>query len=72
MENVNRKIDYEMGRFIWSIVDKSQYTQEQMAEELGVSREAVNMYCSGKRKPKPRTLLRIIKLTNVQAKDIPF
>ena len=47
-------------------------TQEKIAEELGVSREAVNMYCSGKRKPKPRTLLRIIKLTNVQAKDIPF
>ena len=72
MKNVNRKIDYELGRFIWSIIDKSEYTQEEMAEQLGVSREAVNKYCSGKIKPKQRTLLRIVKLTNVQAKDIPF
>ena len=68
----NRKIDPDLGLFLYHVIDKSQYTQEQMAEELGVSREAVNMYCSGKRKPKPKTLLRIIKLTNVQAKDLPF
>ena len=68
----NRKIDPDLGLFLFHAIDKSKYTQEQMAEQLGVSREAVNMYCSGKRKPKPRTLLRIIKLTNVQAKDIPF
>ena len=68
----NRKIDPDLGLFLFHSIDKSEYTQEKIAEELGVSREAVNMYCSGKRKPKPRTLLRIIKLTNVQAKDIPF
>ena len=68
----NRKIDPDLGLFLFHVIDKSEYTQEKIAEELGVSREAVNMYCSGKRKPKPRTLLRIIKLTNVQAKDIPF
>ena len=68
----NRKIDPDLGLFLFHAIDKSEYTQEKIAEELGVSREAVNMYCSGKRKPKPRTLLRIIRLTNVQAKDIPF
>ena len=68
----NRKIDPDLGLFLYHAIDKSKYTQEQMAEQLGVSREAVNMYCSGKRTPKSRTLLRIIKLTNVQAKDIPF
>ena len=67
-----RKIDPDLGLFLFHEIDKSEYTQEKIAEDLGVSREAVNMYCSGKRKPKPRTLLRIIKLTNVQAKDIPF
>jgi transcriptional regulator with XRE-family HTH domain len=67
-----RKIDPELGLFLYHAIDNSGYTQEKIAEQLGVSREAVNMYCSGKRKPKPRTLLKIIKLTNVQSKDIPF
>ena len=47
-----RKIDPDLGLFLFHAIDKSEYTQEKIAEELGVSREAVNMYCSGKRKPK--------------------
>ena len=31
MENVNRKIDYELGNFIWSIVNKSGLSQERWA-----------------------------------------
>ena len=31
MKNENRNIDYEMGKFIWSIVDKSEYSQEKWA-----------------------------------------
>jgi len=36
MENVNRKIDCELGNFIWSIVDKSGLSQEKWAELLEV------------------------------------
>ena len=67
-----RKIDPELGLFLRSAIDNSKYTQEGIAEELGVSREAVTMFCNGKRKPNQRTLLKILRLTNVQPKDIPF
>lgn len=67
-----RKNDPELGLFLYHAIEKAGYTQEEIAEELGVSREAVNMYCSGRRKPQQRTLLTILRLTNVQAKDIPF
>ncbi len=67
-----RNFDPQLGLFIYRAIEKSGYTQEKMAEQLGVSREAVNLYCSGKRKPKQRTLLRIVRLTGVQAEDIPF
>ena len=68
----NRNFDPALGLFLHHAIDKSKYTQEQMAEELGVSREAVTKYCNGTIRPKQRTLLRIIRLTNVQPEDIPF
>ena len=67
-----RKTDPELGLFLYHAIENAGYTQEKMAEELGKSREAVNMYCSGRRRPDQRTLLKIIKLTNVQPNDIPF
>ena len=67
-----RKIDPELGLFIYKAIESSNYTQEEIAEKLGVSREAVNMYCSGKRRPQQRTLLRFIRITNVQPESIPF
>ncbi len=68
----SRKFDPELGLFIYKAIESSNYTQEEIAEKLGVSREAVNMYCSGKRRPQQRTLLRLIRITNVQPKSIPF
>lgn len=70
--NTKRNFDLELGLFLYRAIVKSDYTYETIAEALGVSREAVNQYCSGKRKPKQRTLLRLIKLTNVQVEDIQF
>lgn len=70
--DTKRNFDPELGLFLYRAIAKSDYTYETIAEALGVSREAVNQYCSGKRKPKQRTLLRLIKLTNVQVEDIPF
>ena len=67
-----RNFDPELGLFLYRAITNAGYSQEEIAEELGVSRETVNMYCSGKRKPQQRTLLKILRLTNVQAEDIPF
>lgn len=73
MKNANRKIDYEMGKFIWSIVDKSEYSQEEWAEILNVSTRMMSYYCSGERKPAQRKLLQLIKVYGgIKAEDIPF
>ena len=73
MKNVNRKVDYEMGRFIWSIVNKSDYSQEKWAEILNVSTRTMGYYCSGERKPTQRKLLQLIKVAGgINAEDIPF
>ena len=72
MKKVNRKIDREMGRFIWSIVDRSEYSLEQLAEMLSVSPRTMAYYCSGERKPTQRKLLQLIKVAGgVKAEDIP-
>ena len=72
MENVNRKIDYELGNFIWSIVDKSGFSQEKWAELLEVSPRTMSYYCSGQRKPTQRNLLHFIKVAGINVEDIPF
>ena len=72
MENVNRKIDYELGNFIWSIVDKSGLSQEKWAELLEVSPRTMRYYCSGQRKPTHKRLLRFIKVAGINVEDIPF
>lgn len=72
MENVNRKTDHELGRFIWSIVDKSNLSQEKLAEILEVSPRMMSYYCSGQRKPTQRKLLRLIRVAGVNVEDIPF
>ena len=72
MEKVNRKTDHELGRFIWSVVNKSGLSQEKFAEILGVSPRMISYYCSGQRKPTQRKLLRLIRVTGVNVEDIPF
>ena len=72
MEKVNRKTDYELGNFIWSIVDKSGISQEKCAELLEVSPRTIGYYCSGQRKPTQTKLLRLIRVAGVNVEDIPF
>ena len=72
MEKVNRKIDYELGNFIRSIVDKSGVSQEKWAELLEVSPRTIGYYCSGQRKPTHRKLLQLIRVAGVNVEDIPF
>ena len=73
MKNVNRKIDYEMGKFIWSIVNESGFSHEKWAEMLDVSPRTISYYCSGERKPTLRRLLHLIKVVGgIKAEDIPF
>ena len=72
MENVNRKINYELGNFIWSIVNKSGRSQERWAELLEVSPRTMSYYCSGQRKPTHKRLLRFIKVAGINVEDIPF
>ena len=72
MVKVNRKIDYELGNFIWSIVNKSGLSQERWAELLEVSPRTMSYYCSGQRKPAHKKLLRFIKVASINVKDIPF
>ena len=72
MEKVNRKTDHELGRFIWSFVDKSSLSQEKLAEILEVSPRMMSYYCSGQRKPTQRKLLRLIRVAGVNVEDIPF
>ncbi len=73
MKKDNRKIDYEMGKLIWSLVSKSGEKQEKFAKELGVSTRSIAYYCSGQRQPEQRKLLQIIKIAGgIKAEDIPF
>ena len=72
MEKVNRKVDYELGNFIWNVVNKSGLSQEKWAELLGVSPRTMSYYCSGQRKPKHKKLLHFIKVAGINVKDIPF
>ena len=72
MEKVNRKVDYELGNFIWNVVNKSGLSQEKWAELLEVSPRTMSYYCSGQRKPEHKKLLHFIKVAGINAKDIPF
>lgn len=67
-----RNIDSELGLFIYQIIDKSGMTKELLADKLNVSTRTIYCYCTGERKPRQRVLLRLLKLTNTCAEDIPF
>ena len=67
-----RNIDSELGLFIYTIIDKSGMTKEDIAEKLNVSPRTVYFYCAGQRKPQQKVLLSLIKLTRTKCEDIPF
>ena len=68
----NRKKDSKLGLFLWQCIRQSGMTNEAVAEALGVSTRTIGYYCSGERKPSQITLLRLMRVANVKAKDIPF
>lgn len=73
MKKSNREIDHELGKFIWNMVIKLDYSKEELAEMLSVSSRTIDYYCSGERKPTQRKLLQLIKIAGgLNATDIPF
>lgn len=67
-----RKIDSDLGLFIYRCIASSNITYEQLAKKLDVSIRIINYYCNGERKPNQRTLLKLIKVLNVDVRSIPF
>lgn len=67
-----RKIDSELGLFIWHRIAQSGLTHEAVAEQLNVSKRTVDYYCTGQRKPTQRVLLSILRLTQTNHEEIPF
>ena len=72
MDSNKRRIDKELGSFIYNCFKKSGKTIEAFAALLFVEPRTVNYYFNGERKPSQRTLLRLLKVSNVTIKDIPF
>ena len=72
MDSNKRRIDKELGLFIHRCYKTSGKTIEAFAEELCIEPRTLNYYFTGKRKPSQRTLLKLIKASNVSLKDIPF
>lgn len=71
MESIRKK-DPELTEYLRRIILSSGLTYEKIAEMLDVSTRTVGYYCSGERKPGQKTLLRLIRIANVNVKDIPF
>ena len=67
-----RRIDKELGYFIYLCYKSFGGSIDKFAEALSIEPRTINYYFSGQRKPSQRTLLRLIKVANVNIKDIPF
>lgn len=72
MDSEKRRIDRELGDYIYKCFKQSGKTLERFAEELFVEVRTVNYYFTGQRKPSQRTLLRLIKVSNINVQNIPF
>ena len=72
MDSSNRRIDNELGLFIFNCWSNTGMTTYDFAQAINVELRTLNYYFNGKRKPGQRTLLRLIKVANVNPKDIPF
>lgn len=68
----NRKKDPELAGYLRNIILGSGLSNEHIAAELNVSPRIISFYCNGERKPGQKTLLRLLRVTNVEVKDIPF
>ena len=67
-----RKIDSDLGYFIYSIISKSNHTIVEVADFLDVDERTVNYYCTGQRRPNQIRLLKLLKFLEVDPKSIPF
>ena len=72
MDSNKRRIDKELGNFIYNCFKKSGKTLEDFASAIFVEPRTVNYYFNGQRKPSQRTLLRLVRVSNVAINDIPF
>lgn len=72
MDSKKRRIDRELGDFIYDCWKASGLKMETYAEEIKVEPRTLNYYFNGTRKPSQRTLLRLLKVSNVNLKSIPF
>ena len=72
MDSSKRRIDKELGDFIYHCWKESGFKMEEFAKKLKIEPRTLNYYFSGQRKPIQRTLLRLIRISNVDLKNIPF
>lgn len=70
--DVIRHTDSELGFYLYTIINHSGITYEDLAEALNVSPRTIGYYVSGQRKPKQTTLLKLLRLTNANSQEIPF
>lgn len=70
--DVTRHTDCELGFYLYTIINHSGKTYEQVAEALEVSPRVIGYYVSGQRKPKQTTLLKLLRITNANPQEIPF
>lgn len=70
--DVKRHTDNKLALYIFTLINNSGKTYEQIAEALDVSPRVVNYYISGQRKPKQTMLLKLLRITNANLKEIPF
>lgn len=68
----NRNSYPELGLFIYNIIKASGLKKERIAEELDVDLRTVDYYCSGQRRPNQIKLLKLLRVTNTNAQEIPF
>ncbi len=72
MDSSKRRIDKELGLFIFKCWSNTGMTTYDFAQAINVELRTLNYYFNGERKPGQKTLLRLIKVANVNPKDIPF
>lgn len=72
MGSNKRRIDKELGSFLYDCYKNSGKTIEELAWAIHIEPRTLNYYFSGERKPSQRTLLRLVKVAKVNILDIPF
>ncbi len=55
-----------MKSWLYDLRKKSQYSQEQLANEVGVSRQMINLIENGKRRPSPKVAKKIAEILNFE------